>query len=162
MNREFKDYLFQKHILVSEGREQHTFETLFALANLFNISVKNNRELATQEMISVASSMLGVRVPDPFYRGFPGSVRELSKDQLLFDQMVHYSVTYGFGNFSEAGHSMFEQTFERMAFRENCEIREFEIITEAEAVKRMAEYVEGMLASTRPLSDHQFDLICDY
>ena len=162
MNRKFKEYLFQKHILVSEGREANTFETLFALANLFNISVKEGRELAAKEMISVASCMLGVRVPDPFYRGFPGSVRELTKDQLLFDQLVHYSVTYGFGNFSEAGHSIFEQTFERMAFRENCEIREFVIITEAEAVKRMAEYVEGMLASTRPLSDHQFDLICDY
>ncbi|MBQ9866212.1 MAG: hypothetical protein IJM34_04260 [Lachnospiraceae bacterium] len=164
MERQFKEYLFQKHLLVSEGSvlEPHSFETLFALANLFNISVKSGKELAQKDMISLAADQLGQRVPDPFYKGFPQSVRELTKDQLLFDQLVHYSVTYGFGNFSEAGHSVFEQTFERMAFKENCEIREFDIISEEEAVKKMAGYVDGLLSSTRPINDTQFGLIRDF
>ena len=35
----FKEYLFEKHILVSDGdkEEKHPFESLFSLANLFNI-----------------------------------------------------------------------------------------------------------------------------
>ena len=164
MEQQFKEYLFQKHILVSDGavEESHVFETLFALANLFNISVTKGKELAQEGMIAFASRMLGENVPKPFYEGFPNSVRELSKEQLIFDQMVHYTVTYGFGNFSEAGHSLMERNFTRLAFKENCEIKEFEILTEAEAVKRLAEYVENLLASTRPLNENQFAVVCAY
>ena len=166
----FKEYLFQKHVLVSEGvspkfagnHEAHVFETLFSLADLFGISVTEGKELAQSEMIEFASKMLGKEVPLPFYQGFPESVRNLSRDQLLFDQLVHYTMTYGFGNFSEPGHSLFEQNFERMAFRENCEIKEFVILDEAAAVKRLTEYVESLLASSRPLNDLQFQMICEF
>lgn len=164
MERQFQEYLFQKHILVSDEKqeESHVLETLFSLANLFNISITAGKELAQKGMIELAARMLGVNVPKPFYEGFPNSVRELSPDQLLFDQLVHYTVTYGFGNFSQAGHSLLEEKFERIAFRENCEIKEFEIITEKEAVKRLAEYVENLLSSSRPLSENQYGLVRDY
>ena len=37
MKEIYKDYLFEKHILVSDGEteEKHVFETLFAMAHLF-------------------------------------------------------------------------------------------------------------------------------
>ena len=164
MERIFQKYLFEKHILVcnTDQEESHIFETLFALANLFGISVTSGKELVQEHMISLASDMLGVKVPEPFYKGFPQSVRELSQDQLLFDQLVHYTVTYGYGHFAEAGHSLFEETFHKMAFQEKCEIKEFEIITETEAIKRLGEYAENLLASTRPLNDSQFALVRDY
>ena len=133
MKNIYKDYLFEKHLLVSEGNAdnaENQFETLFALANLFNIRITEGEKLVQEHMIKYVASQLGENVPEPFYRGFPQSVRELSSDQLLFDQMVHYAVTYGFGNFSEAGHSLFEENFERTAFKENAEIKEFRIITE--------------------------------
>ena len=170
MKKIFKEYLFQKHIFVcetaeaglAENEEPHVFETLFSLANLFGIAITEGKELAQQGMIETASEMLGKDVPKPFYQGFPESVRNLSADQLLFDQLVHYTVTYGFGHFSEPGHSLFEETFERMAFNENVEIKEFVILKEAAAVKQLAEYVENLLAASRPLNDVQFAMICEY
>ena len=164
----FKEYLFQKHFLVHEEtgeaqeNEAYVFETLFSLANLLNVSITDGKELAQKDMIEFASKMIGRIVPKPFYEGFPQTVRELSPDQLLFDQIVHYTMTYGFGNFSEAGHSLFEENFQRMAFKENCEIKEFAIITEEEAVKRLTGYAENLLASSRPLNDNQFHMICAF
>ena len=82
----YKDYLFEKHILVSEGSAETTenqFETLFALANLFNIRIVSGEKLVDSSMIEYASVQLGENVPEPFYRGFPQSVRELSPDQQL-------------------------------------------------------------------------------
>ena len=163
MKRKYKDYLFQKHILVAEGKApEHVFETLFSLAGLFGIKIVKGEELADPSMISYASSQLGEKVPEPFYRGFPESVRKLTREKLLFDQMFHYFTTYGLGDFSEAGHSVFEENFERTAFKEKTEIREFSILTEEEAEKRLSGIVEDLLAGTRPLSEQQYELCLDF
>ena len=164
MQKIFKDYLFGKHILVHESgvKCEDAFETLFALANLFNIRITEGQALATKDMIKTASEQIGVDVPAPFYTGFPQSVRALSKDALLFDQLVHYTVTYGFGNFSEAGHSLMEEKFERAAFKEDCEIKDFVILTEQEAEIKMGELVDDLLKSTRPISDSQYELVKAY
>ena len=164
MNKVFRDYLFAKHILVREDgvSEDNPLETLFSLANLLNIRVTAGAELVSRDMISYAAEMIGTKVPEPFYRGFPDSVRALSTDELLFDQIVHYTVTYGFGNFSEAGHSLLEQQFERAAFKEGAEIKDFIILTEAGAVKRLSGYVTDLLAGTRPVNDSQFAMLTEY
>ncbi|MCR5149147.1 MAG: hypothetical protein K6C35_09310 [Eubacterium sp.] len=165
MKRIYKDYLFDKHILVSEGKvteDDHQFETLFTLANLFNIRITAGEKYIRKNMIKQAERCLGRDVPEPFYRGFPGSVRSLTEEQLIFDQLVHYTCTYGFGDFSEAGHSLFEKEFERTAFKENVEIKDFIILTEAEAFERISGIVNDLLSGTRPLSDLQFDLVENY
>jgi hypothetical protein len=113
-------------------------------------------------MIRYAASCLGENVPEPFYKGFPESVRKLTPEKLLFDQLVHYSITYGFGDFSEAGHSLFEENFERTAFKENADIKDFKIITEDEAVSMLAEIVNNLLAGSRPLSESQYNLVREY
>ncbi len=162
MKNIYKNYLFEKHYLVSEGdadRIDNQFETMFALANLFNIRIIEGEKLVRDYMIRFAAERLGENVPEPFYRGFPQTVRELSSDQLLFDQMVHYTITYGFGNFSEAGHSLFEENFERTAFKENADIKDFSIITDEDAVCILTEVVQDLLAGTRPLSDEQYELV---
>ncbi|MCR4690630.1 MAG: hypothetical protein K5739_04745, partial [Lachnospiraceae bacterium] len=164
----FKNYLFEKHLLVSEGNtsEENIFQVLFALANFFNIRICSGEKLVQKDMIEFVSGQLGENVPAPFYKGFPDSVRTLTSEQQLFDQLLHYVTTYGFGNFSEAGHSLFEENFERIAFRENADIKDFSIITEEEAVERLAEMVGNLLAGTRPLSDEQYgmvkEFICEY
>ena len=160
----FKDYLFNKHYLVREGNEieENQFETLFTLANKFNIRIDRGEKLIRSTMIRYIAEKLGENIPEPFYRGFPQSVRELSADQLLFDQLVHYARTYGFGNFSEAGHSLFEENFERAAFRENAEIKVFSVITEEEAETILGEMTDHLLAGTRPLSEEQFALVKEY
>ena len=113
-------------------------------------------------MIHVAERCIGRQVPAPFYKGFPQSVRELSPDALLFDQLMHYFQTYVSGDFSEAGTSLLEETFERLAFREKTEIKDFSILPEEEAVSRLVSSVNDLLASTRPLSESQYALVLEY
>ncbi len=137
----FKEYLFDKHVLVADydKEETNSFEVVYSLANLFAIRVTSGFELADRHMISFVEEQLGVSVPNPFYKGFPDSVRELSKEELLFDQLLHYAITYGMGDFSEPGHSVFERDFERSAFKEDVEPKDFAIVTEAEGEKLIQE-----------------------
>ncbi len=156
MKKIFVKYLFTRHILVAEGtartEDDARFETLFSLANLFGIRVKEGEKLVQPDMIRTAEECLGKKVPEPFYKGFPESVRELSQDKLIFDQMVHYAITYGLGDFSAPGHSLFELNFERTAFREDTEPRDFAVLSEGEAALRLGEMVNDLLAGTRPLN----------
>ena len=164
MNTMFKAFLFNKHILVSTPpvKAEERFETLFALANKFGIRVVRGLDLATSDMIRYAADMLGEYVPEPFYKGFPESVRKLTPEVRLFDQLLSYFVTYGLGDFTEARHSMFEEPFERIAFKEDTEIRDFVIMTEEEAEKELDKFVTAMLSGTRPLSREQFALVKNY
>ena len=51
MEKIFKDYLFGKQILVNDGKaEEYPFETLFAIANLFEIRIKEGVDLAEHGM----------------------------------------------------------------------------------------------------------------
>ena len=161
----FEEFLFRKHILVgssaTRASNEEVFATLAALANLFGIRVTSGSRLANAGMIQLAERVLGINVPEPFYRGFPQSVRELSPDKLLFDQLVHYTITYGFGDFSQPGHSILEK-FERAAFKESTERVDFIIVTPEEAVAKLAEYLEALLSGTRPLTNEQIDLVASY
>ena len=168
MRRYFRDYLFQKHILVAERKdlperqEDEAFAVLFALASLFGVRITEGEQLATRAMISFVSQQLGENVPEPFYRGFPESVRELCAEELLYDQLLHYIRTYGLGDFSEAGHSVYEETFERTAFREGVQVKNFVILDEDGAERKMAQLTEDLLAGTRPLSEQQYAVVLHY
>ena len=153
-----KKFLFTKQILVSEGNAYteaaDVFNAIFAFANLLNIKIVSGRKLATLELLKFAQEELGVDVPEPFYRGFPSSVRKLTPDQLLLDQLVHYALTYGLNDFDgPAGHSIFEGDFERAAFKESkTPVKEFRILTEEAAISELERLVADALASSRPLS----------
>ncbi len=163
MNSIFTDYLFEKHLLVSTSDDTSaSFETLFSLANLFGIRIVSGAHLAQPQMLRTAEQCIGYKVPAPFYRGFPQSVRALSSDARLFDQLLHYYRTYGCGDFTAGGGSVMEADFERLAFAESTEIKDFSILTEQEAVVKLAQLVEGLLASTRPLSLEQYALVLTY
>ena len=163
MEQIYKEYLFQKHILVNDaGEEENLTEVWFSLANLLNIRVTKGREHLHRSMIRFAQERLGQNVPQPFYTGFPQSVRELTADQLLFDQIVHYATTYGFGNFDRPGHSLMEHSLERLAFRENARIFDFEAVDETEGELRIAAGIRDLCASTRPLSEQNFQLVLYY
>lgn len=168
MKEIYKEYLFEKHILVSDGEteEKHAFETLFAMAHFFGVKITKGRELVRYGMVKELSKRFGENVPEPFYRGFPQSVRDLSAEELLFDQLIHYFNTYGLGNFDEPGHSVFEKDFERVAFQEDTEVQEFVIQTEEEAEDTIRRIVKNLLSGSRPLNERQYALvlafICDY
>ena len=160
MEKIFKDFLFSKHILVAERYgDSNTFEILYSIANLFNIRIKEGQELVERGMIEYISNMIGKNVPEPFYKGFPESVRKLTSDKLLFDQMVHYSITYGFGKFDEAGHSVLEEYMDRTVFSEKTETKDFIVLPELESLKRIQAAVDDMSSSTRPLSQQQYEVV---
>lgn len=164
MKKIFMDQLFNHNFLVCEEKTASdiAFASRFILDKSFGIRIISGKDLVTKEMIPYVAEQLGERVPEPFYRGFPESVRSLSSDQLLFDQLLHYERTYGKGNFDEQGHSVVEEYFERQAFNEKTDIRNFDILPEADAVFKLAEYVDALTAGTRPLSDDQYDFVCEY
>ena len=164
MKEIYKDYLFEKHILVSDGEteEKYVFETLFAMAHFFGVKITKGRELVHCGMVKELSKRFGENVPKPFYRGFPQSVRNLSTEELLFDQLAHYFNTYGLGNFEEPAQSMFEKDFERAAFQEETEVQEFVIQTKEEAEETVRVIVKDLLSGSRPLSERQYTLVLTF
>lgn len=164
----FKEYLFQKHILVndspifyasSKAQNQATFATVVALAKMFSIRIQEGTEKVSESMIDDAAKYLGEYVPEPFYRGFPNSVRELTKEQLFYDQLLHYTETYGMGWFHEAGHSVVEEAYERIGFNEHTEPRDFTVLSEHEAEECLQEFVRTLLSGNRPLNIDQFMVV---
>ncbi|MBQ4270132.1 MAG: hypothetical protein IJB97_10860 [Clostridia bacterium] len=161
MNKALTDYLFTKRVFVYDAavQNEHPLETLFSLAKLFDIKIVEGEELAQVAMIEQASRSIGRYVHPAFYQGFPETVKRLTREELLFDQLVHYWQTYGFGNFDDAGRSVLEEKFERLAFRENCEPKEFRIIQKTEALKMLNKAVSAFLKSSRPLSETQYQTV---
>lgn len=164
MKELFKKYLFNKHILIEENEPdaEESFNTIVALKNKFGIKISEGMELAEKSMIKLAAEMLGEYVPEPFYRGFPQSVRELTADQLLFDQLYHYFQTYCLGNFDEKGYSMFEKNFDRLAFNEDVDEKIFRVLTLEKAYNELAKIVENLCASSRPLNGADYDVVAEY
>ena len=160
MNSIFTDYLFNKGFFVEEkDHNDHAFEACVALAKMFGIEIISAPEKASLSMVRKASALLGENVPKPFYKNFPDSVKTLGIDELLIDQLLNYQVTYGWGMFNEARHSIFEEEIQRKVFREKTEIRPYRIITEEEAKKILEEAADNMLQSSRPLNNFQYDLL---
>jgi hypothetical protein len=83
-------------------------EFLATLAKLFNIRIVKNPDWASIDMVTVAKRNLGAHVPPPFYRGFPFTVQELALEEIILDRLLHYVRTYGLGDFSSPGYSVFE------------------------------------------------------
>ncbi len=162
MNGIFRDYLITKGILIGTDVNEHAFEYVFAMANLLAVRITRGGEMASREHLEDLAFALGNRVPAAFYRGFPESVRKLSREALLFDQLLHYTNTYGLGNFDAPDYSRFEEDFARAAFKENVEMRDFVILKEDEGQAVLLSYIKGMLASSRPLSDSQYSLVLAY
>lgn len=153
MRESLKDYLFGRGYFVADGGvQEHAASSVVALARLFNIRVDKRPELATPNMIRVAARNLGHSVPQPFYKGFPQSVRELGIDELIVDRLVHYNTTYGMGDFSQAGHSILERDIVRPCLDEKTAIRPMEILVPEEAEAKLRAWAHAALASTRPLS----------
>ena len=160
----YEQVLFERNYITAHDTEvsEDWPMTVCAIASLFGIRIIKGEKLAKKEMIRFISKQIGTDVPAPFYRGFPDTVRELTPDQLLFDQVFHYYTTYGTGHFEEQGHSLFEDLVERSAFREETAVRDFSILTEEEAEEKLAEIINNLLQSSRPLNDEQYSFVLTY
>ncbi|MCR5093598.1 MAG: hypothetical protein K6B72_06480, partial [Lachnospiraceae bacterium] len=160
MDKLYTDYLFQKHVIVSTGvPAEYPLETLFSLASELNIRITSGAELVFDGCLDYAAEQLGRNISDPFYLGFPETPRQLTPWALLMDQLLHYSITYGGGDFSEAGHSIFEEFAGRSIFQEELPPLDFIIVSKKEGIRVLGELVNGLLASSRPLSREQYHLV---
>lgn len=163
MKEVFINYLFAKGYFVgAEAKSANAMEALISLAKIFDIQIVSGHEMACKEMIRVAEVNLGKDVPKAFYKGFPESVRRLTPDQRLLDQLFHYVRTYGFGDFSTPGQSIFEEIFERKFFNEKTNVKKYKIISQIDAELKLEEYMTALLSSTRPLNDEQYLLLLEY
>lgn len=166
MDNFLKSYLFNHNILVCEEKEtpEIAFSSRYLMEKSFGVRIAEGEDLATKEMVEFVADSLGQYIPEPFYKGFPESVKALTTDQLLFDQLFHYFKTYGQNDFSEVGHSEFEKfmNIERKSFDEDIEVKNFTILTEKDAIVKLGEYVEEILAGTRPINDELFFTITLY
>ncbi len=156
----YQDHLFAKGLFVSEaGPSSHASEAVLSLAKLFNIQIVEHPEWADLPMVRLAQRNIGINVPEPFYRGFPESVRNLSVDERFLDQFLHYAQTYGLGDFAEPGHSIVEEAFQRACFDEKTPVKVFRVVEAAEAERLIDEDVRALLAGTRQLSEGDYALV---
>lgn len=164
MEHNYREYLFAHNYLV--GNKSVSFKDSiyynYALASLFGIKVEGNIFITDKQCVDDAADFIGQDVPVAFYRGFPKSVLKLSSEALILDQMIEYLDTYGLNNWDIPHYSIFEESVEREAFHEHTEIRKFKVVTEEEAVKILAQFVEDLLNTTRPLNNDQYDFISNY
>ena len=167
----YRYFLFTKHILVcvdyyppmsdenNIGENYTPLDVIITLGQKFGIRITENPQLANVHMICDAQVCLGEDVPEPFYRGFPRTVRDLiPADLRLMDQVYHYIQTYGFGWFDQPGHSIAEATlgrenFKRLVYNENIKPKEFKILNEYEAEQVLITSLQDMLSLNRPLSE---------
>ena len=59
----------------------------------------------------------------------------------------------------DAAHSLFEEQFERTAFKESTSIVDFEIVNPDQAMVLIWKYTDDLLMSTRHLSEGMNDLV---
>ena len=94
MNAILSTYLFNRGYFVStQPAPEYAPDVATILAYCFGIRLTSHPELADLEMVHLAEDCIGIDVPDPFYIGFPASVRMLTADQLLMDQILHYLIS---------------------------------------------------------------------
>lgn len=89
MKEVYKDYLFEKHILISEGmsEEKHVFETLFAMAHFFGVKITKGRELVHHGMVKELSKNLEKMFQNHFTEDF----RKASE---IFLQRNYYLISF--------------------------------------------------------------------
>lgn len=166
MKEIFKKKLFTKHILVHDCEKRResdktAFSVMVALGQLFDIRVHGDIQLLDESMLRMAEECIGRYVPPSFYGGFPESVRSLTKEQLLYDQLMHYVQTYGLGDFSEPGHSRLETVEQVLEFNEHTEVKDFTVLSETDADGMMTEILKNLLESSRPLSLPDEELVIE-
>ena len=158
MEEIFRSFLFHKN-LIAGGGSSDTAAILFTLLKKFGIKITSGSEYLDLDSIKICERELGFDIPKPFYKGFPETVKGLTTEEKLLDQIIHYLNTYGFNNFTDPGHSLIEADFKRLAFNEHARERELKAISYKEAEDIIIGYTNTTLATARGLNDSSYELI---
>jgi hypothetical protein len=151
------DALFRHGYLMGSGHDQAEVAT--ALADKLGIDIVSGLQHLDMDCLRVASRNIGINIPEPFYRGFPKSVRAMSANALLVDQIMHYLNTYGFGNFDgPSSHSLLEKAGVREKFDEAYDIKPIVVVSPKEGADIAKRLVTDTLTATRPASTGELAL----
>lgn len=165
MKEVFKKYLFDKNILVNDGatESEEELETLLctALMAKYGYNVVSGAELMSKPVFNYVAEQIDCKPTEPFYRGFPESVKNLCPEELLFDQLWSYYKTYGLNDFSEEQHSVCESPVERIALLKSFTTKNVKILNEKDAEKELESLLQGLCDQTRPMSEYQFTVLTE-
>lgn len=165
MKEVFKKYLFDKNILVNDGTEENDeeLESLLctALMAKYGYNVISGAELMSKPVFNYVAEQIDCKPAEPFYRGFPESVKNLCPEELLFDQLWSYYKTYGLDDFSEEQHSVCENPVERIALLKSFTTKNVKILNEKDAEKELESLLQGLCDQTRPISEYQFTVLTE-
>lgn len=165
MKETFKKYLFDKNILVNDGAEEkdEELESLLctALMAKYGYNVVSGVELMSKPVFDYVAKQIDFKPTEPFYRGFPESVKKLFPEERLFDQLWSYYKTYGLGDFSEEQHSVCESPVERIALLKSFTTKNVKILNERDAEKELESLLQGLCDQTRPMSEYQFSVLVE-
>lgn len=165
MKETFKKYLFDKNILVNDGAEEkdEELESLLctALMAKYGYNVVSGVELMSKPVFDYVAKQIDFKPTEPFYRGFPESVKKLCPEECLFDQLWSYYKTYGLDDFSEEQHSVCESPVERIALLKSFTTKNVKILNEKDAEKELENLLQGLCDQTRPMSEYQFEVLVE-
>lgn len=165
MKETFKKYLFDKNILVNDGAEEKDGELksllCTALMAKYGYNVVSGAELMSKTVFNYVAEQIDFEPTEPFYRGFPESVKKLCPEERLFDQLWSYYKTYGFNDFSEEQHSVCESPVERIALLKSFTTKNVKILNEKDAEKELESLLQGLCDQTRPMSEYQFSMLVE-
>ena len=165
MKETFKKYLFDKNILVNDGAEEkdEELESLLctALMAKYGYNVVSGVELMSKPVFNYVAKQIDFKPTEPFYRGFPESVKKLCPEECLFDQLWSYYKTYGLDDFSEEQHSVCESPVERIALLKSFTTKNVKILNEKDAEKELENLLQGLCDQTRPMSEYQFEVLVE-
>lgn len=166
MRKEFKDYLFNKLIVVSKGEnpdKENASLLCTALMVKFGYNVVKGNYMMDEEVFSFINDSLYYSPAEPFYRGFPESVKKLFPEELLFNQLLSYYKTYGLEDFSQIQHALIEEgPVEKIALYKRYTTKNIIILSEEEAKNKLNEIISDMCKGTRPLNNENYDLLKEY
>ena len=165
MKETFKKYLFDKNILVNDGAEEkdEELESLLctALMAKYGYNVVSGAELMSKPVFDYVAKQIDFKPTEPFYRGFPESVKKLCPEECLFDQLWSYYKTYGLDDFSEEQHSVCETPVERIALLKSFTTKNVKVLNEKDAEKELESLLQGLCDQTRPMSEYQFAVLVE-
>lgn len=115
----------------------------------------------SKPVFDYVAKQIDFKPTEPFYRGFPESVKKLCPEECLFDQLWSYYKTYGLDDFSEEQHSVCESPVERIALLKSFTTKNVKILNEKDAEKELESLLQGLCDQTRPMSEYQFAVLVE-
>ncbi len=156
----FREKLFAANTIVALDPPQDMSAVYLALLGNFGIKMADDKSFSflSPSVLRDVEQRIGKPLGEPFYRSFPESVKKLSAEEQIIDRLLHYSQTYGEGNFDERHFSVFEEECAIIPFREKTEKKVFAVVDEKTAFKQLFAMADRMLCG-RHLNDPDMEFL---